>query len=740
MAQGVLSPLAITQDLFELTSSGLRGAGPGSAYTARVWATRPLSNEPVAGVDLDGILGDDQGTPHGQHAHARTNSQGIAVLKFVLPDVDPEDRNSVALEIKGKKGIFENSVTAELSFWRLASILLSTDKPIYQASQTLHMRAFLLDDQKHVAAKQPVRLEVRDPDDTVVFSSDVQSSRFGIASADWLIPESQKFGNYSVSAALAGDTADRELMAGQIVRISRYELPTFLVNVKPDQPFYLPGQNAQLAVSATYMFGKPVLRGHARIVRETSRKWNYQSQKWEAEEGAVLEGDLDANGEFHATLDLSKNHSDVQGDDWKRYQDLRFAAYLTDASSSRTQERRFDLRLSRDPLHLYLIGTDGGISPQLPVVFYVSSSTADGIPASADIEVTLYSQDPSMQAHPLDDLTPLLSAKVHTNRFGVAKVRLPPPTINPSHRDRLYISLQAKTLDGRTGTHIESTSLSTSTSLRVTPAKAILRPGEPIELFIESSVPRAKIELDVVNSENFSLLTSREVSLSRGTAHATFPPDPRFSGFIEVVARLFDVESEFVSSSNPGASTRVVYPRPELLQLQMKPLKSTYRPGETATVDVRVLNSQGEAKSSALGLLVYDQALEELVRTEAGLSTDREDSLDPRLGFHSEDHSTSSIGGISQTDLLNLKPGTNVSADLELVAEAQLFPDRGASTISQNSDGYWGFSETFSKQIHSSLDRIVPAVNAYFNAQGRYPSSDAEFAGILRANGIEPPR
>jgi hypothetical protein len=60
------------------------------------------------------------------HAHARTNSQGVAVLKFLLPDANPDNENSFAPEIKGKKGTFENSVTGELAFWRLASILLTS--------------------------------------------------------------------------------------------------------------------------------------------------------------------------------------------------------------------------------------------------------------------------------------------------------------------------------------------------------------------------------------------------------------------------------------------------------------------------------------------------------------------------------------------------------------------------------------------------------------------------------------
>jgi hypothetical protein len=76
------------------------------------------------------------------------------------------------------------------------------------------------------------------------------------------------------------------------------------------------------------MFGKPVLRGHVRIVREARREWNYREQKWEAEQGQSQEGELDAKNEFRATLNLSKDHADLEDTDWKRFEDLRYAAYV----------------------------------------------------------------------------------------------------------------------------------------------------------------------------------------------------------------------------------------------------------------------------------------------------------------------------------------------------------------------------------------------------------------------------
>src|SRR5438552_9825535 len=83
---GILSPYALIPDLFELRFLGLDAIGMGRGYVARVWATRPDSDKPVPGVSLTASFGDeDEDTPKGMKAQARTNSRGEALLTFHLP-------------------------------------------------------------------------------------------------------------------------------------------------------------------------------------------------------------------------------------------------------------------------------------------------------------------------------------------------------------------------------------------------------------------------------------------------------------------------------------------------------------------------------------------------------------------------------------------------------------------------------------------------------------------------------
>ena len=128
---GTLSPYALIPDLFELHFLGLDAIGMGRTYAARVWATRPDSDRPVPGITLIGSLGDeDDDTAKGMKAQARTDSRGEALLTFRLPEMPgaPDDEQ-VEMEIGGARGNFQNSLTANLHYWRRAAVLLSTDKP-----------------------------------------------------------------------------------------------------------------------------------------------------------------------------------------------------------------------------------------------------------------------------------------------------------------------------------------------------------------------------------------------------------------------------------------------------------------------------------------------------------------------------------------------------------------------------------------------------------------------------------
>src|SRR4029077_7505027 len=126
-------------------------------------------------------------------------------------------------------------------------LTVSTDKPIYQPGQTLHARIMAFDVNKKAVAAQPLTIEIHDPDQTLVFQQKLATSHFGITSADWQIPDNLRLGDFQIHASF-DENLDNGASGAATVKISRYELPTFTVNPKPDRETYLPGQNASVEI------------------------------------------------------------------------------------------------------------------------------------------------------------------------------------------------------------------------------------------------------------------------------------------------------------------------------------------------------------------------------------------------------------------------------------------------------------------------------------------------------------
>jgi uncharacterized protein YfaS (alpha-2-macroglobulin family) len=225
-----------------------------------------------------------------------TNSVGEALLEFKLPG--PLKADDVEIKVVARRDGFLQEAKEEVSPICPNQILVSTDKPLYQPGQTLRVRVLALDRDRKAWANVDGKLKIYDMESTTVFRADFKASRFGVASVDWRIPDDARLGEYNIEAHI-GEESPRRAWGLSGIRISRYDLPNFVVNVKPDRVYYLPGQNAEVAVSADYLFGQPVKRGRVRVVRETERRWNYREQKWETEEGERYEGALDAQHSLH---------------------------------------------------------------------------------------------------------------------------------------------------------------------------------------------------------------------------------------------------------------------------------------------------------------------------------------------------------------------------------------------------------------------------------------------------------
>ena len=165
---------------------------PGSQASFLVQPRAPYSMQRWPDATVEVYLNAPDGSSR-EVFNGVTGPDGVANVSFTVP-TDSADPQQV-LEIRTQLPHSENGYTpSEDSFrtyrdvyvGRTYNVLASTDKPVYQPGQVIHMRGLALDTLDMQAAKgMTMTLTVADPEGNKLFRQDLTTSDYGIASADF---------------------------------------------------------------------------------------------------------------------------------------------------------------------------------------------------------------------------------------------------------------------------------------------------------------------------------------------------------------------------------------------------------------------------------------------------------------------------------------------------------------------------------------------------------------------------
>lgn len=718
-AQGIVSVSQLLRDLFELRIISSDNLFSGMSYRMRIRAVNPFSEVPAAGVAVEvnvslDLKGEDDKKLE-LKGSGTTDVDGFSVIDFAIPPEAQLDDDGEIKVIGRKNGLVREAEEEINALKDDVQVLTMTDKPIYQPGQTLSIRGIVLKgaEAKIVVPASEIEFRITDDDDTLLYREKVMSSPFGIAAIGWQIPANVKLGNYRIEIR----DGEGEQIGGQSVKVTRYDLPNFTVTAKPSKPYYLPAdKQAEIEIKADYLFGKPVTKGKVRVVEETSREWNWEKQKYDIDEGEVREGETDATGKFIARFDLADTHEDLKDDDDDRFDDLKFAAYFTDPTTNKTEQRRFDVRVSREPIHVYLIrGNDFGRS-RLPLNGYVSTFYPDGTPAQCDVQILASEEDEDKFK---------TYARIKTNSFGGGKFVMPRPNIGEPDDD-LDFRIIARDRNARRGTLNDNIYFNDDEAVQVKTDRAIYKPGEMIDVSIESTVKTGTVYVDVVSG--WSVLQSTFTALKDGKASIQIPYSDAFKGQLKIAAYVEDPEDDddFLNSS-----TGVIFPAKQGISIDASFDKAVYKPNDEATVKFSVMDAADRAIESALGVVVFDKAVEERARTDAefgGMFRNLGGWLGYGAGF----------GGVNVKDLNELDLTKPISADMQLVGELVLH-DTYYSPNSFRSSNYVNEAMTvFEPLVKQKLQLVGTSLSdAYERRSFLHPVNDSSLNAILDVYGID---
>ena len=668
-ANGILSIGAIAPNLLTLRMALPDIVAAGKPLSVRIYAGNPVTGKSFRGVRLEGTLeyNDEPAKDADKPAKAplqkvvREATTGISGEAILAYPIEGAPGDSATLTVKGTLLDADGtqvtvSIDGDIRVFDRTIVSVDTDKPLHKPGETVHLRALAFDTTGHAIANTALTLTIDDPENKTLLEVPLTTDRFGIASYDWKTGPQLAPGDYDAKFELEGVESYSDARS-RVISIRRYELPEFAVSAALDRGYYLDGQTPVVRIHAGYLFGEPVAAGAVRIVRADPNQWYRAASNANRPEKVEQTATLDEHGNAELKLKLQDEFNDFKDKEYQRYRDIEFRAYVTDASSGRSEPRNFKVRLTRYPVHIYLNRMGGN---DREGDYIVSTSYADGEPAACRL-----SMDWVDAAKRLPH-----AASVGTNRYGMARVHLsypPAPVRDPLAPVPMYaaqphfnLRLTAHDAEQRISLRDEEVEVGDPQSTWISVAATLMRPGQNIEATVHGP-PGSLVDVDALTPQG--IIDHQQVHMLHAEEPITVTVADGFHGTVTLVAyRMTGVSNSDRYSLGDWAFKTVLYPEDRELKLKLTGLRASYAPGAAVDAGIDVRAAAGYGVPSALGVAAFDQAVEQRSETEE----------DANLRSWNWWRDENNVSGVTYGDLSRIDTSQPISDAMQLVAEAGL--------------------------------------------------------------------
>ncbi len=575
---------------------------PGSQAAMRVAVRDSSDAAPLPDADVEAILK----SPSGDEIviyDGKTDENGGAELKFTVPD---DENAEYTLIVNTKSRLGKDSIEQTVAISRDYRVLLSTDKPLYQPGQIIHLRALALSTfDLAPAAKMKMELIIADGKGNTIFRETQTTSDFGVAFTDFQLADQVNSGAYKITAILNGVSSEKT------VTVERYVLPKFNISVETERPYYQPGALVNGTVDAAYFFGKAVSSAEITLEGFTF--------DFERQEVFTVQGTTDENGRFPFTFTLPDYivGTDLDGGAGTFY----LQAHVTD-QTNHTQSEGLTFPVTDSSLIINAIPEGGQFRPGVENILYVLISYPDGRPAPAALEVSTNA----------DTFT------AETGEYGLAEI---PFTPENSYQE---VNITAVDPQGnRADQYFYFDSVYQEESVLLRPDRPAYQVGETMNLTLLTSAPSGTIYVDITREGQ--TVSTRAIKVENGRAEAAIDLTPDLFGTLELHAY------KILRSGAMVRDTRIVLvDNADALAMTLTTDQETYRPGDTAVLNINVTDQEGAGAASAIGLAVVDEAVFALAEQDAGFAKLyfmlEEELLQPKYELH----------GFSVPDLIGGEP------------------------------------------------------------------------------------
>ncbi len=512
-----------------------------------------------------------------------------------------------------------------------------TDRPVYRPEQTVQFKLWLREhkyDQpdKSQYANQNVNVFIQDPQGKRVFEKTIKTDEFGGVADEFKLPKTTGLGVYQLVM---------ENYGGSSFRVEEYKKPEFEVIVEaPTEPVQL-GEKITATIKAKYYFGAPVTKGKVKYtVRRSNHDarwfprgdwdWFYGSGYWwfaadytwypgwgrwgclrpigwwwpaqQLPPEVVIERETEIgdDGIIKVEIDtlLAK---EVHGNQDHNYS---ITAEVVD-ESRRTIVGSGSVLVARKPFKVFAWVNRGYFRTGDAIEASFQAHTLDQKPVAGEGELKLLRVTYN-DGEPVENIVG--EWKVATNEEGRARQQM--KAGDPGQYRLSYKVTDAKghteeggyifTIVGAnfTGREFKFNDLELITDKRE------YAPGESVKLQINTDRQDGTVAL-FLRPANGIYLKPKIIRLQGKSTVEDI-------GVVQRDMPNFFIEALSVSNAQVHSETReiVVPPEKRVLNVEITPSTERYKPGEDATVDVRVTDQDDKPFAGVVALSVYDKSVE----------------------------------------------------------------------------------------------------------------------------------
>lgn len=570
--------IRVTRSLLRLVQAyEVRLEGPAKLYkdkkaNYRVRAQDPVNQKPLAGIDVELVV--SKADAEVESFSGQTDDTGCAVFALELPEAGSFSVTARGLSQGTSASISDSFDVAEPG----RKILLTTDKPMYQPGQMIHIRALALDNPKNTPVKQqPLLFEIKDGKGNKIFKKEVKTDDYGIASSGFKLANILNLGSFAISVT------NGDYVSQKTVEVYRYALPKFDSEVVVDRTWYSPGDTVSGSLEARYFFGKPVAGGSVTIDGCTLDVGETCFDKFI--------GRTDEQGKLQFSVRLPGTLAGLPLENGNALAFLR--ATVVDAANQEVKKET-TLVVAQSPIDLTMVPESTTVVPGIENRLHVFATDPLGAPyTDAAVKVTIGSST---------------ELEATTDTYGHASL-----SWTPVSSSQQTFEVAVTTAEGLTASLPFNFSAQAGTEhVIVRTDKSVYEVGEVAKIEIITSKSTSTLYLDWLNQGQ--AVDMQTLSSANGKAALTKSLDTSLLGSNRVEAYVVDDQGNIVRDG------RTIFVRNNTsLNVELNTDKSIYAPGEEAELTFSVLDEEGNPAVAALGVQIVDEAVFALIDARPGL-------------------------------------------------------------------------------------------------------------------------